>query len=62
MSEPRVREVLAENTTIARALGIDGTPTYVVGDEVVVGAVGAARLRDQLAKARAGCGRTAGMC
>lgn len=62
MNEPRVREVLAENTAVARALGIDGTPTYVVGDEVVVGAVGVARLRDQLVKARAGCGRTANMC
>ncbi|MEI8144376.1 MAG: DsbA family protein [Alphaproteobacteria bacterium] len=62
MNAADVRETLAENARLAELLRINGTPTYVIGDEVVVGAVGSARLREQIAKARTGCGRTAGVC
>ena len=33
---------------IADALGVSGTPSYVVGDEVIVGAVGLDALRDKI--------------
>jgi protein-disulfide isomerase len=33
---------------LADSLGVSGTPTYVVGDEVVVGAVGLDELKSRL--------------
>jgi protein-disulfide isomerase len=33
---------------LADSLGVSGTPTYVVGDEVVVGAVGLDELKAKL--------------
>lgn len=62
MNEAEVRETLTEVTRLAQLLRIDGTPTYVIGDEVVVGAVGVSRLREQIARAREGCGRQIGTC
>lgn len=35
-----VRAIIEESLTLARTLGLNGTPSYVVGDEVVIGAVG----------------------
>jgi protein-disulfide isomerase len=37
---------------LAEALGINGTPSYVVGNTVVAGAVGLQALRQQIAAAR----------
>ena len=33
---------------LADALGVNGTPSYVVGDELVVGAVGFHELKEKL--------------
>lgn len=41
------------NLTTARALRLSGTPTFVVGDTVLNGAVGYDTLKDAVAKARA---------
>jgi protein-disulfide isomerase len=41
-----------EDSELARALGINGTPGYVIGDTVVPGAIGLAALKDQIATAR----------
>ena len=46
------RATLDENMKLARALGIDGTPGYVIGDKVVMGAVGLNGLKTQIASAR----------
>lgn len=47
-----------ENTyLLAEALGITGTPSYVIGTELVPGALGAQALRDMVDKTRA-CGET----
>jgi protein-disulfide isomerase len=48
--EPLV--TIDEDSDLARALGINGTPGYVIGDTVVPGAIGLAALKDQIAKAR----------
>jgi protein-disulfide isomerase len=47
-----VQQTLEESRTLAAALSINGTPSYVVGDAVVVGAVGAAALKARIAQAR----------
>ena len=52
MASPEVRATLEEGMKLAEALGINGTPSYVVGDEVVAGAVGIATLKQQIADAR----------
>lgn len=38
MEAPRVAEEIDRNLRLARALGIGGTPTFVIGDAVVAGA------------------------
>jgi len=43
-----VKKTIDENLKLADALGVNGTPSYVVGDEVVVGAVGLDALREKL--------------
>ncbi|MDP8994074.1 MAG: DsbA family protein [Pseudomonadota bacterium] len=51
---PEVRAEIQRNHMLARALGANGTPTFVVGDEVLIGAVGYDALRQAIAKAREG--------
>jgi protein-disulfide isomerase len=43
---------LSEDMKLAGALGINGTPGYVVGDKVVLGAVGIAALKERIAAVR----------
>lgn len=48
-----VSEALQQNMRLASALGINGTPGYVVGDSVIPGAVGAAALKARIQAAKA---------
>jgi protein-disulfide isomerase len=52
MASDEVRDTLEENWKLARALGINGTPSYVIGENVVVGAVGVAALKDKVQSRR----------
>jgi protein-disulfide isomerase len=52
MDSDEVKTTIAENLKLADALGIDGTPSYVVGEEVVVGAVGFDDLQKKIAASR----------
>ncbi|BAT60876.1 disulfide bond formation protein D precursor [Variibacter gotjawalensis] len=54
LGSEEVRKSLQESMAIAESLGINGTPTYVVGDQVVAGAVGLDNLKKQIAAARSG--------
>ena len=47
------RAELARNYELARAVGATGTPTFVVGDRVLQGAVGYVALKDAIRLARA---------
>jgi protein-disulfide isomerase len=53
MASEEVAATLGEDTKLASALGITGTPGYVVGKNVVLGAVGLATLKDRINTARA---------
>jgi protein-disulfide isomerase len=46
------RAELARNIELARAIGASGTPTFVVGDQILQGAVGYDALRAAIAAAR----------
>jgi protein-disulfide isomerase len=51
-----IEATLYESEEIATALGISGTPSYVIGGEVVPGAVGAAALKKRVDAVRQ-CGK-----
>jgi len=48
MNSDEVKTTIDEDMKLADSLGVSGTPTYVVGDEVVVGAVGLDELKAKL--------------
>lgn len=48
MASDDVQATLGENARLAKDLGITGTPGYVVGDNVIVGAVGLAALDNRI--------------
>ena len=50
-------DAVREAYTLANDLGITGTPSYVIAQDMVFGAVGAADLREKIANVRA-CGKT----
>ena len=52
MNTDEVKVTIEENMKLADALGVNGTPSYVVGDEVVVGAVGVDELRAKIKNER----------
>jgi len=54
ISSPEVRATLEENLRIADSLGMNGTPSYVIGKQIVIGAVGADALREKISNARCG--------
>ncbi|MFG1301802.1 DsbA family protein [Xanthobacter sp. V3C-3] len=51
-TSPELNATLDESMKIAEALALNGTPSYVVGDQVVIGAVGSDRLKAAIAEAR----------
>ena len=52
MAGEEVRLALEENAQLARAISINGTPSYVVGEQVVIGAAGIQVLKSRIAAAR----------
>ena len=56
MSTPTdaMRAEVTRNAEMARAIGATGTPTFVIGDQVLQGAVGYEALKTAIAQARAG--------
>jgi uncharacterized protein len=52
MASPEAKATIDENLKLGETIGITGTPTYVVGSEVVVGAVGLDELAKKLAAQR----------
>jgi protein-disulfide isomerase len=54
IASPEVKATLEENFKIAEALGMNGTPSYVIGSDVVVGAVGLAALQEKINTNRCG--------
>jgi protein-disulfide isomerase len=48
LKSPEVKATIDEDMKLADTLGIDGTPSYVIGDQLVVGAVGFDELKQKL--------------
>jgi protein-disulfide isomerase len=53
---PEIEKTLQQDSKLAELLGLNGTPSYVIGEDVVVGAIGLDALRAKVNNAR--CGKT----
>ncbi|WP_398474436.1 DsbA family protein [Tardiphaga sp.] len=53
VASDEIKATLDESMRLARALGITGTPSYVIGERVIPGAVGLPALREQVQLAKA---------
>jgi protein-disulfide isomerase len=54
LASPEVRATIEENFKLAEAMGMNGTPSYVIGKQVVIGAVGLDSLKEKIGIARCG--------
>jgi protein-disulfide isomerase len=54
LTSPEVKATIEENFKLAEAMGMNGTPSYVIGKQVVVGAVGLDSLKEKVGIARCG--------
>ena len=52
ISSPRAKEEIENSLRMARQLGFSGTPAWVVGDQLIPGAVGVERLSEAIKMAR----------
>lgn len=52
MAAPDVEETIQRNLALAEALGIGGTPTFIIGDELIPGAAGLNTFKRLIARAR----------
>lgn len=54
MDDPKLKEIIDHNMALASALGVRGTPAFVIGDQFVPGAIDADQLKQLIAAARKG--------
>lgn len=54
MNDPAVEEQIRRNHSIAGTMGINGTPAFVIGDQLVPGAIDLATMRDLVEQYRDG--------
>jgi protein-disulfide isomerase len=54
MESPEAKAGLEESMRLAEALGLNGTPSYVIGDNVVIGALGEQALKEKINMSRCG--------
>ena len=54
IASPEVRATIEENFKLAEAMVMNGTPSYVIGKQIVVGAVGLDGLKEKIGIARCG--------
>ncbi|MGH6896487.1 MAG: DsbA family protein [Geminicoccaceae bacterium] len=54
MASPEVMAAIEANYALASELGIEGTPAFVIGDQVIPGAVDKVRLEQLIREARSG--------
>ncbi len=53
MKDAKIQEVFGKTYDLANKLAVTGTPAYVIGNEVVFGALGKATLEEKIQEARA---------
>lgn len=53
MADPLLIDYIRKSMNLAHSLGLNGTPSFIIGDEVIVGARGYDLLKDAVTRARA---------
>jgi len=61
MGDPKISEVIERNLRLAAAIGVEGTPAYLVGDQFIPGAIDAVALAKLVAQERAKLGKPNGI-
>ena len=56
IDDPAIARAIERNIAVGQALGLGGTPAYVVGEQIIEGAVGYDRLAQAIAATRRGSG------
>src|SRR3954449_3151471 len=54
VASPEAKATIEENFKLAESMGMNGTPSYVIGKQVVIGAVGLDGLKEKISAARCG--------
>jgi protein-disulfide isomerase len=54
LASPEVKSTIEENLKLAETMGLNGTPSYVIGKQVVIGAIGLDGLKEKISTARCG--------
>lgn len=54
MNSPKVSEIINNNYALAQSMNINGTPAFIIGDELVPGAIDMATMRQLIDAARDG--------
>jgi protein-disulfide isomerase len=52
MASDEVKATIDENKQLAQTLGLNGTPSYVIDTDVVIGAVGLTALKEKVGTSR----------
>ena len=52
MGSPKTNQYLDETLELAKNLGINGTPAFLIGNQLVPGAISANKMREIIAQAR----------
>lgn len=55
MKSPEVLALIEKTNKLAQDLGINGTPGFIIGDQIIPGAVTAAEMKERIAAARKAC-------
>jgi protein-disulfide isomerase len=55
MKSPEVQALIEKTNKLAQDLGINGTPGFIIGDQIIPGAVTAAEMKERIAAARKSC-------
>lgn len=55
MKSPEVQALIEKTNKLATDLGINGTPGFIIGDQIIPGAVSADELKKKIAEARQAC-------
>lgn len=56
MNDPKIKQMIDRNTALAAALGVRGTPAFVIGNQFVPGAIDVEALKQLISEARKNAG------
>jgi protein-disulfide isomerase len=54
LASPEIKATINENMKLAEDMDMNGTPSYVIGKQIVIGAVGLDGLKEKIGMARCG--------